>query len=252
MKALARLYRFKTPFFRLEEEKHHLEGLYLKTKDFLSFQGIDFEEQTSENEAYKFFVLQAGDTFQITFSLTKNLSISYLPMLLIDLAWDEYTFQNEEVKKHFLEGFFEYFDGKSEKNYLVSFHHQNSWFRHDFHNIEILAWKYQDQKKMESIIETYLAKKDPSLKAYKEMEEVLLYFSSLVYFLIKNLSKIEYAQNLQEDLLGSEALLIEYETTLKLSQNRLTHLKDINIITAKRYIALMDTFYELFERRNER
>lgn len=51
MISLATIYKFKTPFFNLEFEKQNLEQIYVKSKDFLKFQDLEWKEIKKNRES---------------------------------------------------------------------------------------------------------------------------------------------------------------------------------------------------------
>lgn len=242
------IYKFKTPFFILSKEKTNLEKLYKNSKDFLSFQWIQFQVIEKETVYFKNYILTSPE-LEIVVSLTKNINNIYMPLLLFDVSVSQQLLWKIDVID-FSQKYFENFDWLREKSYILDWNREvisGIKLQHDFLDLDFLYKKYSENKKIISLFEKILLnRKNITQIDFLKIEENFLYFTYLTFEMYQNIWKIQKAKNQNGEILENwESTSLSHQS-LEVMNQRLLHLEDINITNLKKYTVMLDNFYALF------
>lgn len=246
MISLATIYKFKTPFFNLEFEKQNLEQIYIKSKDFLRFQDLEWKELKKETMYYKNILLIVDDILEITLSVTKDVNNIYLPLILIEISINNDTIKNWAIEE-LLKSFFEIFDGIKENSFILDINHSlvsSEKLPHDFLELNQLYIKYQKDKSIMKLIENFLTSKNKSQVEFIKIQEIFLYFTFLVFEIFRNLWKIEQTKTENKVMFQNNIWWLNIE----LSNQRLEHLENLNIANFEKYVLLLESFYFIFKK----
>ncbi len=242
------IFKFKTPFFSLEQEKTNLEKLYEKTKEFLDFQWILYKVTIKNDDFFKNYHFVCDD-FLFIISVSKNINTYHLPLIKFYLYSSKSFYLSHNIH-YFCSLYFEIFDGLREKSFLLDINKEILTFdalQYDFATFDSFIEKYKSQKEIYTFLKKYISWKTQIWqKDFLQIEEIFLYFLYLVYNMFQNLSELQTQKAKNKTILETQKtneLLIK---NLELSQNRLSHMEDMSMVAFKKYITMLDAFYKLF------
>ena len=264
MHNIVTIYRFRTPFVNIQDEKVNLKSVIKKVENSLEFDWIVFKRISSyEWDYYKISLLTPDNITKVDFYYVKKLDLEYFfPIFKLNifisnayLVWSH----NKYKLISFLNNIFECFDWLNEKEFLIdidnSVYYKKSFFssklypNYDFYDIDDIQKNFEE-KEWFVLIKDFINKFSnktfildlKSSAYYHKLHSIFLYFIYLVFLMHQNIKKTSEIKKELEEVKKNWI----YEWNIVLFKKRLSYIENLHSSTFIKYKNRLELFFKLF------
>lgn len=262
---IATIYRFKTPFLDIFNERDNLISVIKKIRKSIEFDWMKFETKTSHEWSYYKIVYDFEDNlWRIEFFYVKDIWIKvyHLPIFKLNIFLNQkFLLTNSSKQKtvKFVNNIFECFDWLNEKEFLIdidnSLYYKNGIFsrkiraNYDFSDIEKIRESFESQdgmEKLEEFIKKFSNKEFlltySKSDYFHKLHWIFLYFVYLVFLMYQNLEKTDSAKRELQSVISEWV----YESQIELMKNRLEYVEEMHLNTFEQYKNRLELFFKMF------